>query len=170
MGWLARGIVLVFAAVGVVSSVERLVGQAGNPMQPVVTHHLGIIVRDVDEAAKTWSRVFGVTVPPPKASGYTEWTGAHTPGRWRVKLTSFQLGQMTIELVEPLDAAGPHRAHLDRFGQGLHHIGFVVADRPAGFAHLTRQGGTQTSPTYVDMKDLLGTTVELVPTVMAQAR
>lgn len=165
-----RVFVLAFAVIGVVSSAERLFGQASTPMAPVTPVHVGIIVRDADAAARKWADVFGIAVPPPKSSGYTQWTDAAGPAQWRVKLTSFQLGSMTVELVEPLDTAGPHRAHLDRFGQGLHHIAFAVPDRAAGFAFLTAQGGVQTSPTYVDMKDLLGTTVEIAPTSMGSGR
>ena len=170
MGRLVHVVVLAFAVIGVVSSAERMFGQASTPMAPVTPVHVGIIVRDADAAARKWADVFGIAIPPPKSSGYTQWSDATGSAQWRVKLTSFQLGGMTVELVEPLDSAGPHRAHLDRFRQGLHHIAFAVPDRAAGFAFLKAQGGTQTSPTYVDMKDLLGTTVEIAPTSMGSGR
>ncbi len=170
MGTLGKAIVMMFAVIGVAASVERLVGQGASAMAPVRPHHVGVIVKDVDATAKRFEEVFGITVPPAKASSYTQWATDAGPVQWRVKLTSFTLGNLTVELVEPLDSAGPHRAHLDRFGQGLHHIGFAVPDRAAGFGFLTAQGGTQTSPTYVDMKELLGMTVELVPTSMGSGR
>ncbi len=170
MRTLGKALVMMFAVIGVAASAERLAGQGSSPMAPIRPHHIGVIVKDVDATVKQFEQVFGITVPPAKASGYTQWTTDAGPVQWRVKLTSFTLGSLTLELVEPLDSAGPHRAHLDRFGQGLHHIGFAVPDRAAGFAFLKTHGGTQTSPTYVDLKELLGMTVELVPTSMGSGR
>ncbi len=150
---LGKAIVMMFAVIGVAASAERLADQGTSAMAPVRPHHVGVIVRDVNATVKQFEDVLGITVPPAKVSGYTQWATDAGPVRWRVTLTSFTLGSLTVELVEPLDGAGLHRAHLDRFGQGLHHIGFAVPDRAAGFAFLTTHGGTQTSPTYVDMKE-----------------
>lgn len=156
-------IVVVFAIIGVVASVRELTGQNAGPMAGAVAMHVGIMVHeDVDQTAKRFQEVFGVTVPPARASGPISWPDNPAgPGvQWSVKLTSFPLGGLTIELVEPVSGPGPHRAHLDRFGQGLHHIAFGVDDPKSAFAFLRSKGGTQVSSTYVDMKDLLGFTVE----------
>jgi len=161
---LVRATVAVFALIGVLASARTLAGRQANPFAGAPTTHVGVIVRDVDATAQRIRETLGADVPPAFTSGKTVWTGDPSgPTSWRVKLTSFTLGELTVELVEPLDAAGPHRAHLERFGQGLHHIAFVTTDRPAAFAWLTSRGGTQVSPTYVDMKDLLGFTVEIAP-------
>lgn len=161
---LLRAIVWCLAAIGAVTTVRTLSGQVTSPLAGRPTTHVGVIVRDVDATVARMERTFGVSIPPATVSGTTTWTGDPAgPQAWRVKLTSFQLGTMTLELVEPLDNAGPHRAHLDRFGPGLHHIAFNTRDRAEAFAWLTAQGGRQVSPTYVDMKDLLGFTVEVAP-------
>ena len=157
-------IITVFALIGVVASVQRLVGQNDSPLDGAVTTHVGVIVHDIDETARVFEDVLGVTVPPAREAGPISWPGNPAgPVEWHLKLTSFQLGSLTIELVEPVTGPGPHQAHLDQFGQGLHHIAFGVADREAAFAYLRGKGGTQTSSTYVDFKDLLGFTVEVAP-------
>jgi hypothetical protein len=72
-----------------------------------------VIVRDVDQTARSVEQVFGVRVPPAQTAGPISWpenpAGAHL--QWRVKLTSFDLAGLTIELVEPLEGPGP-RARL----------------------------------------------------------
>src|SRR5262245_17001959 len=165
MRMLSRGVVGLFAVVGVIATVQRLASQDITPLAHPIPTHVGIIVNDIDKTAKKFEEVFGITVPPINTSGMTSWAdnpaGANV--QWRVKLVSFTLGSMTIELVEPLEGPGPHRAFLDRFGQGLHHIAFAVPDRQRTFDFLKSRGARQTSATYTDMKDLLGFTVEVSP-------
>ena len=160
-----RAVVGVFAIVGVVASAERLFGQDVTPLARPLPTHIGIIVHDIEKTARKFEEVFGIKVPPINTSGMTSWAdnpaGANV--QWRVKLVSFPIGHMTIELVEPLEGPGPHRAFLDKFGQGMHHVAFAVQDRPGTFAFLKGKGATQVSATYTDMKDLLGFTVEVSP-------
>ena len=159
-----KAIVTIFALIGVTTSVQRLVEQNASPIDGAVTTHIGIMVHDVDATARVFEDVFGVTVPPAREAGPISWPDNPAgPVEWYVKLTSFQLGSLTLELVEPVTGPGPHQAHIDRFGPGLHHIAFAVDDREAAFAYLRGKGGTQTSSTYVDFKELLGFTVELAP-------
>ena len=159
-----NALVALFTIIGLVTTVRELTGQRSRPWGDLTPAHLGIIVRDVDRAARSFEDVFGVTVPQARESGLTSWPDNPAgPVQWRVKLTSFKMGALTLELVEPLDGPGPHRAHLEKFGQGLHHLAFFVPDRPAAFAFLRGQGGTQVSPTYVDLKEMLGMTVEVAP-------
>lgn len=161
---LMRVIVWSLAFIGAVTSVRALAEQAASPFAGAPTTHVGVIVRDVDATVRRMQDTFGVSIPAATVSGKTVWNGDPSgPQEWRVKLTSFVLGNITLELVEPLDAAGPHRAHLDRFGPGLHHIAFITKDRAEAFAWLKGKGGQQVSPTYVDMKELLGFTVEVAP-------
>lgn len=161
---LIRAIVWSLACIGAVTSVRALAGQQASPFVGAPTTHVGVIVRDVDATVRRMQDTFGVSIPAATVTGKTVWNGDPSgPKEWRVKLTSFVLGSMTLELVEPLDAAGPHRAHLDRFGPGLHHIAFITKDRAEAFAWLKEKGGLQVSPTYVDMKELLGFTVEVAP-------
>lgn len=161
----ARIAVALLAVVGAATTIRTVAGQAASPLARAPVTHVGVIVRDVDATVRRMEETFGIRIPAPFVSGKTVWNGDPSgPKEWRVKLTSFVLGGVTLELVEPLDEAGPHRAHLNQFGQGLHHIAFATPDRGAAFAWLTGKGGQQVSPTYVDMKELLGFTVEVAPT------
>ena len=79
----------------------------------------------------------------------------------RVKFDQFRIGNMTIELIQPVAGPGPHRDHLDRFGQGLQHLAFNVKDQKTAIDYLVSKGGKWTMAPYVDMKDILGFTLEL---------
>src|SRR5262245_47975992 len=115
---IGNAIVVGFAVIGVIAMVRQLAGQSASPFATAATTHVGVIVHDLDKTAKTIEDVFGVKIPP-ATTGLTKWDGPTGPAQWRVKLTSFKLGTMTLELVEPVEGTGPHRAHLDKFGQGL---------------------------------------------------
>lgn len=153
--------VSLFALVGVATLLGVATSQKRTPLADVTVAHVGVIVRDIDKSAKTFEEVFGVSVPPARASGLVSWPeNPAGPVQWRVRLTSFQIGGVTIELVEPVEGPGPHQAFLSNSGEGLHHIALMVPDRSAAFAFLKAQGGRQVSSTYIDMKDVLGFTVE----------
>jgi catechol 2,3-dioxygenase-like lactoylglutathione lyase family enzyme len=161
---LGRAVVLAFALFGVFAFCRDLLGQAQSPFVNVTPIHIGVIVDDIERAARTYRDVFGVQVPPARDAGPNSWPGNPAGDvQWTLKLTSFKLGTTTIELVQPLVGPGPHRNHLERFGPGLHHLAFLVPDRDAAFAFLRSHGGRQTSATYVDFKDSLGMTVEVAP-------
>ena len=153
--------VVLLAFIGAVTSFQRLTAHYRTPLADAVVAHVGIIVHDVDKTAKVFEEMFSVTVPPARTSPPISWAGNPAgPVQWRVKLTSFALGNMTIELVEPLDGPGPHRAFLEKHGQGMQHLAFTVVDRDAAFGFLRSKGGRQISATYVDMHESLGFTVE----------
>ena len=159
-----NAVVGIFAVIGVIASVHQLAGQGASPLNGLTPTHVGIIVQDIEKSAQTFHDVFGVTVPPASLSGPISWPeNPAGPVQWSVKLTTFKLGSLTVELVEPVNGPGPHRAFLNKFGQGLHHVAFAVPDRQSAFAFLRGKGGTQVSSTYVDLKDLLGFTVEIAP-------
>jgi catechol 2,3-dioxygenase-like lactoylglutathione lyase family enzyme len=162
---LGKAIVAAFAIIGVVASVQHVGGQNVSPFAGQTPTHVGVIVHDIEKTSRMFHDVFGVTVPPIQTSQRITWpeNPAGPDVAWRVRLTTLRLGTLAIELVQPLEGAGPHRAHLERFGQGLHHLAFAVADRSAAFAFLKSKGGTQASSTYVDLKDQLGMTVEIAP-------
>ena len=130
--------------------------------------HVGVIVRDVDQAARDYADLFGLPVPRtrevpdvPFPADFTGDRAAHP------KVALIQLANISIELLEPIGGASPWRNHLEQFGEGLHHIAFGVPDVGKAVAHLERFGGTHVLGTagypaaYVDMKALLGFTFEL---------
>ena len=65
-----------------------------------------------------------ITVTDPVELAQTEYQGRPTPSR--AKLAFFPLGQVTLELIEPLGAHSTWQEQLDAHGPSLHHIAFEV--------------------------------------------
>src|SRR4051794_956894 len=88
---------------------------------------IGIVVDDIEEAARQYSELFGVEmpnirIPDPNRepqhteSGYTWFRGKFVPGR--VKLANLQMGPVTVELLEAYDEPGPWNEFKEQNGQG----------------------------------------------------
>ena len=81
--------------------------------------HIGVLVRDIDEAVKAFSEILGfrkVDSPP----------SADSKGGFKsVKIAA---GEVTIELIEPVNPDSPLASFLEKRGEGLHHISIEVDD------------------------------------------
>jgi methylmalonyl-CoA/ethylmalonyl-CoA epimerase len=94
--------------------------------------HLGLAVKDLDAAIQLYEQVFGLPV-------------AH---RWvaqadRMKAASFRVGDLEIELMQPLDDDSPVGRFIARRGEGIHHIAYRVDD-VADALHRAREAGVAT--------------------------
>lgn len=89
--------------------------------------HVGMVVKDAEATAKSWSALFGV-------------------GPWRftpagnLKLAHVKMGSIQVELLEPLDDKSLWAAFLAEHGEGLHHVCTRVADVDAAAAALEAEG------------------------------
>jgi catechol 2,3-dioxygenase-like lactoylglutathione lyase family enzyme len=158
--------VLVMAAAG---AQGWLAAQSQAPLAGGAVAHVGVVVRDVERAAREYADLFGVPVPvvrdvpaPPFPQGTTGDRRAHP------RVAHLQLANTAIELLEPVGGSSPWRDHLDRYGESLHHIAFTVPDVPASVDALVKAGGAHVLgdatyvAAYVDMRPVLGFTVELI--------
>lgn len=134
---------------------------------------VAIVVRDIEEAAERWARLLGV--PKPRVIETEEWertrmTYRGAPSRGRAKLAFFDLGGVTLELIEPIGGPSTWSEFLEEQGQGIHHIAFVVDDMDAAIRRLEEEGGVLVqrgdfeggSYAYVDAREKLGAIVELL--------
>lgn len=134
---------------------------------------VGIIVRDIEARAKAWADVLGVEVPPititdPVEQARTEYNGAPTPAR--AKLAFFHLGQVDLELIEPIGEPSTWKDQLDQHGESLHHIAFHIQGMGEKLAYLDAKGlplvqrGEYTGGryAYVDSAPQLGAILELL--------
>ena len=88
---------------------------------------IGIIVRDIEQASKTWASFLGVDNPGWSQTGelkdaQTEYRGKPTAAR--AKLAFFEMGNVQIELIEPDEQPSTWREFLDSQGEGVHHLAF----------------------------------------------
>jgi len=130
--------------------------------------HLGIAVRDLEEAEATYERLLGMP-PYKRESVESEY----------VSTSFFQVGPNKVELLE---ATGPQSAiakHIERRGEGLHHVAFEVEDiraemerlRSEGFRVLNeepKRGADNKWVAFIHPKDGHGMLVELCQTIHSE--
>ncbi len=134
---------------------------------------VGIVVKDITTKARAWAEVFGLPVPEiiitdTVDKAHTRYHGATTDAR--AKLAFFDLGQVALELIEPIGAPSTWRDQLEQHGESIHHIAFFIKGMPAAIAYLEGQGMTllQTGDytggryAYVDAVPQLGLVLELL--------
>ena len=134
---------------------------------------VGLVVRDIERSIEGYSRAFGL--PKPEIIVTDEPELAHTrfrgePTDARAKLAFFQMGQVSLELIEPIGGPSTWREFLDQRGEGVHHIAFFVQDTDEAVGFLAGkdigvvQRGDYTGGryTYLDSAPTLGVILELL--------
>ncbi len=134
---------------------------------------VGIIVKDIEARARAWADTFGLPMPEIQVTGtldvaQTEYEGA--PSTARAKQAFFHLGQVDVELLEPIGEPSTWKDQLDRHGDSLHHIAFQIKGMQDKLAYLDAKGvslvqrGEYTGGryAYVDGTAQLGTILELL--------
>ena len=84
-------------------------------MKPTHIEHIGIAVKDLKESIPYYENVLGL-----KCYAVEE-----VPDQ-KVKTAFFMVGQTKIELLESTDPEGPIGKFLEKRGEGIHHMAFVV--------------------------------------------
>lgn len=79
--------------------------------------HIAIVVRDTDQALAFYRDTLGLPVLVSEEIP----TG-------NVRLTHLDMGNVRLQLVQPLTDDHPLQAHLDQHGEGLHHLCFQTND------------------------------------------
>ena len=108
-----------------------------------VITQVGIIVRDIEAKARAWAEVLGLPVPEvmvtdPYERAQTEYQGQ--PSEARAKLAFFHLGQVELELIEPIGKPSTWQDQLDEQGEGLHHLAFEIKGMPEKVVFLEAKG------------------------------
>jgi methylmalonyl-CoA/ethylmalonyl-CoA epimerase len=92
-------------------------------------HHVGVAVADLDEAVRTYERLFGGRL---EHRARVEDQG--------VEAASMRVGESRIELVAALDADTPVGRFIADRGPGMHHLAYEVEDVASALADLAEQG------------------------------
>ena len=134
---------------------------------------VGLVVPDIEQAAREWAGLLGVPVPNIITTdgvelAHTEHHGQPTPARAR--LAFFKLGQVDLELIQPLGEPSTWNDQLVAHGASLHHIAFEVKGMPQVLAQLGAAGlplaqrGDYTGGryAYVEGGQHLGAVIELL--------
>jgi catechol 2,3-dioxygenase-like lactoylglutathione lyase family enzyme len=137
---------------------------------------IGLVVRDIKRTAKVYADLFGMDVPEviitdPEESAHTKFRGASTPARAR--LAFFRMGQVSLELIEPVGEPSTWKEFLDEHGEGVHHIAFQIQGMERVLTFLKGKGipaiqsGDYTGGryAYVDSASSIGVIVELLENI-----
>lgn len=104
---------------------------------------IAIVVRDIEKTARSFSEVFGLPMPeiftvPPAEEAHTRFHGQ--PTRTRARLAVLRMGPIALELTEPDDEPSSWKDFLEKHGEGVHHIGFMVDDLQRTLSFLKAKG------------------------------
>jgi len=134
---------------------------------------VGIIVQDIEAKAQAWAEVLGLPVPEIMITdsherAETEYKGK--PSNARAKLAFFHLGQVDLELIEPIGKPSTWLDQLDERGDGLHHIAFEIKGVSEKVAYLEARGCSLVQRgeypggryAYINGNAQLGTILELL--------
>lgn len=94
-------------------------------------YHVAIAVRNIDEVEKLYETALGLRVEHREV---VEDQGVRT------SMLVPEKGGTALELLEPLSGESPISKFLDKRGEGIHHICFLVDDIEAALDRLKRDG------------------------------
>ncbi len=92
-------------------------------------NHLGIAVKEIDEALKFWQDALGLE------NVHTE-----TVAEQKVRTAMLPIGETKIELLEPTSDDSPIAKFLEKRGGGIHHIAVEVENIEESLAKLKARG------------------------------
>ena len=122
--------------------------------------HLGIAVKDLEEARKLYRSVFGLESSEPIIGG-----------DGTIKVSMVEIGHTLIELLQPIGSEGVMAKFLEKRGEGFHHICYEVDDINSEIASLKAAGinvlgepkpGAEGMSVFLHPKGTHGVLVELV--------
>jgi methylmalonyl-CoA/ethylmalonyl-CoA epimerase len=104
--------------------------------------HIGLVVRDMNKTIKHLEALgigpFTPRILPPDAQ--ETYRGQPFVPSKRVKIQITHIGDMELELIQPIDGASPHQEFLDKNGEGIQHLGFYVDNLADDVKRLTDNG------------------------------
>jgi len=91
--------------------------------------HIGIAVNSIEEAARLYTDVLGLKV-----------SDIEVVEDRKAKIAMIPVGDSRIELLEPTDPEGAIAKHIERKGEGLHHVALEVNNIEEALETLSKQG------------------------------
>lgn len=107
---------------------------------------VGLVVADLEDGMDRFGAMLGVEewavydFEPP-ALEQTTYRGEESHQRWRLCIAT--LGDVDVELIEPIEGENSYTAHLDEHGEGLHHVACFALDDPRGALEAYTDAGVE---------------------------
>jgi len=91
--------------------------------------HIGIAVKDIEQAIRLYREVFGMEPSLVYESEYT-----------KAKIAFFPIGEIRIELIQPTNPESVMAKFLENKGEGIHHLSFKVKDVDQSLGEVEKKG------------------------------
>lgn len=91
--------------------------------------HLGIAVKNLEEAIPYWEKITG-----------SKCYNIEEVAEQKVKTAFFKVGEVKIELLESTDPEGPIGKFIEKKGEGVHHLAFEVNGLESALEDCAAQG------------------------------
>jgi methylmalonyl-CoA/ethylmalonyl-CoA epimerase len=98
-------------------------------MPPTHIEHVGIAVKNLDDAIRYYEDVLGLTC-----------YGVEEVADQKVRTAFFQVGQTKIELLQSTNPEGPIGKFIEKNGEGIHHVAFAVPSVVEALKHAESKG------------------------------
>ncbi len=92
-------------------------------------NHIGIAVKDLDKSIEVFRNIFNF-----------ESVHRETVEEQKVKVASFKIGGVAIELTAPTSEESPIARFIEKKGEGIHHIAFESSDINSELVRLKESG------------------------------
>jgi len=155
----------------------HLGGLAGIPFFKNGIGQIALVVENVDEAVETYWKLFGVgpwyiyTYGKPLIKKMAYWG---KPAEFKMRVALSRIGDLHIELIQPLEGENIYTDFVEAHGYGLHHLAVMVEDVEAAIAQAQAAGLAVKQEgsgfgldgdghfAYLDTEDKIGLTLELL--------
>jgi methylmalonyl-CoA/ethylmalonyl-CoA epimerase len=108
-------------------------------LDPKPFTQIAFVVKDVAKTSKAYAELFGLPVPKWQLTdgldkAHTQYKGKQSKAK--AKISFFLIGDIMMELIQPVGGPSTWKDHLETKGEGLHHIAFMVKDMDAHIKYL----------------------------------
>lgn len=98
-------------------------------MKTLKLDHIGIAVKDLEDALPFWRDVLGL-----------ELAGTEVVEEQKVKVAFLPVGDTEVELLESTAPDGPVARFIEKNGEGIQHLAFRVENIEEGIAYMKEKG------------------------------
>jgi len=98
-------------------------------MKPSHIEHIGIAVKDLDQAIKLYENLLG-----------SPCYAVEEVADQKVRTAFFKVGTTKIELLESTAPDGPIGKFIEKRGEGVHHIAYAVENLPGALHEMESEG------------------------------
>jgi catechol 2,3-dioxygenase-like lactoylglutathione lyase family enzyme len=105
---------------------------------------VSVVVRDMEKAVEFYQclgiRRFRALIGPSGPTLLTGKTVRGKPADYQIDLRSAEVGQLQFEVIQPLEGETSVKQFLEKRGEGIHHLGFLVDDLDRETAKMAEEG------------------------------